>query len=429
MEPGSSLKQSTGIWAELLAAIGDAAEVAVYGKDLAGRYLWANAMAQAVSGLGLDEIIGRTDFQILPKSQAEEFRQIDMQIIASLSDRVCTEVSVTLPDGNQRVYENISKPLHDASGELIGLVGTGVDITERKRLEEELRRQRLLLNTILDHVDAHIYMRDEQYRFHYVNRKSAALFDKSPDEIIGKCVDELMDVETAARIQQLDCEVFRTGKTCSAQDEFVDSEGRKHYFWTVKAPLDPNPDGLRMLVGISTEITELREAHEKMRRLSLTDSLTSLRNRRDFIDHMGSELSRARRSKTLTALLLMDLDHFKSVNDRFGHLVGDQVLVRLAELIHSMIRREDFAGRLGGEEFGVLMPATDEASALNAAERLRRALAEVIFPLPDGQSFQVTMSIGVVVCKAGQLSSEEFYRRADQAMYRAKHAGRNCVRT
>ena len=419
--------QSAEALARHLSEVLNTAEVAAYTKDLSGRYTWANAMALAVTGLALEDIVGKTDFQLMPHSLAEQFRQIDLQIIARQTDRLCTENSVIMADGTQRVFENITKPLKDASGQVVGLVGTAADITERKRLEDELRRQRLLLNTILDHVDAHIYMRDAEHRFHYVNRTSAALFGRPPEEIIGKCDSELMDAETAERIQRLDHRVFRTGKTQSGQDVFVDQDGRERHFWTVKVPFDQGADSTPMLVGISTEITELHEAYEKMRELSLTDPLTSLRNRRDFDEQMGRELSRARRLQTPTALLLIDLDHFKLVNDRFGHLFGDQVLVKVAELIHAVIRREDVAGRLGGEEFGVLMPGVDRASALSIAERLRIAAAEISHAPPDAESLTVTMSIGVAVCHAGEMTSREFFSLADRALYQAKDAGRNCI--
>ena len=420
--------QSAEALAGHLSEVLDTVEVAVYTKDLSGRYTWANGMALAVTGSALEDVIGKTDFQLLPPDLAKRFSEVDLQIIARQTERVCIENHVVMADGTHRVFENITKPLKDASGQLIGVVGTAADITVRKRLEEELRRQRLLLNTILDHVDAHIYMRDAEHRFHYVNRTSAALFGKMPDDIIGKCDSELMDAETAERIQSLDREVFRTGEAQCAQDTFVSEDGRTRYFWTVKVPFDQGTNLTPMLIGISTDITELHEAHEKMRVLSLTDPLTLLRNRRDFDEQMGRELSRARRSHRPTALLLIDLDHFKSVNDRFGHLVGDQVLVKVAELIHSMIRREDIAGRLGGEEFGVLMPGVDRASAMSAAERLRIAAAETQHVSLEGEPLRVTMSIGVAVCHAGSMTSREFFSQADRALYQAKDAGRNCFK-
>lgn len=414
--------------AEQLAAILNAADVAVYSKDLAGRYIWANKKALQVTGLALEEVVGKTDFQLMPREIAERFRQIDIQIIARQSERVTAENTVTMGDGSQRTFENITRPLKNADGELIGLVGTASDITQRKQLEAELRHQRRLFKTILDNVDSHIYMRDADHRFHYVNRATAALLGKSPDNIIGKLDEDLMDAATAEQIQQLDHRVFRTGKTQTGRDTFIDHLGKERHFWTVKVPFGNGDKEPKMLIGISSDITELHEAYEQMRELSLTDPLTSLRNRRDFHEQLGRELSRARRIGSPTALLLMDLDHFKSINDQYGHPVGDQVLIKVADLIGTVIRQEDIAGRLGGEEFGILMPGADIDSARRAAERLRIVLAEATHEAPDSEPFVVTVSIGIAVCEAQDTTSGELFIQADRCLYEAKRAGRNRVR-
>ena len=411
-----------------LAAILNAADVAVYSKDLAGRYIWANKKALQVTGLALEDVVGKTDFQFMPRETAERFRQIDIQIIARQSERVTAENTVTMADGSQRTFENITRPLKNADGELIGLVGTASDITQRKQLEAELRHQRRLLKTILDNIDSHIYMSDADHRFHYVNRAGAAVLGKPAEEIIGKHDIELMDPDTAARLRQLDQKVFQTGETQSGHESLFDQTGKERHFWTVKVPFGNGDKEPKMLIGISTDITELHEAYEQMRELSLTDPLTSLRNRRDFHEQLGRELSRARRIGSPTALLLMDLDHFKSINDQYGHPVGDQVLIKVADLIGTVIRQEDIAGRLGGEEFGILMPGTDLDNARRAAERLRGALAEATHEAPDREPFVVTTSIGIAVCDTHRTTSRELFIQADRCLYEAKRSGRNCVR-
>ncbi|NDY96774.1 sensor domain-containing diguanylate cyclase [Wenzhouxiangella limi] len=413
--------------ADHLRAILDAAEVVVYSKDLDGRYTWANRLGTAVTGLTVEETLGQTDFDLLPRALAERFQQIDEQVIVGHTDRLTVETTVRMADGTERIFENITKPLTDGHGNRVGIVGSASDITERKALEHDLSLQRRLLQTVLDHVDAAIYMLDQSDRYQYVNQACADFYGLSPDEIIGKSVIELLGAEVAEQLAVTSRQVFETGQVQRVEEEVIDGSGARRYFWSIKVPFDPDGEEQRMLIGISTEITPLHEAQEQLRRLSLTDPLTDLSNRRDFEDQVEREFSRARRRKTPTALLLMDLDWFKSINDRFGHPTGDDVLVKVAHLINGVTRAEDVAARLGGEEFALLMPGTDRNEALAVAERLRTRIAEAQHGGAELDTFTVTISIGVAVCASGQTSTKDFYRLADEALMRAKTKGRNRV--
>lgn len=413
--------------ADHLRAVLDAAEVVVYSKDLDGRYTWANHLGRAVTGLTLEETIGQSDFDLLPRALAERFQQIDKQVIDGLTDRLTVESTVQMADGSERIFENITKPLTDGHGKRVGIVGTASDITERKGLEHDLRVQRRLLQAVLDHVDAAIYMLDQSDRYQYVNQACADFYGLSRDQIIGKTVAELLGAEVAEQLAVTSRQVFETGQMQRVEEEVVDSSGARRYFWSIKVPFDPDGGEQQMLIGISTEVTPLHEAQEQLRRLSLTDPLTGLRNRRDFEDQVERELSRARRRESPTALLLMDLDWFKTINDRFGHPAGDDVLVKVAHLINGVTRAEDMAARLGGEEFALLMPGTDRSEALAGAERLRNGIAAAEHRGAELDVFTITISIGVAVCPSGQTSAKDFYRLADRALMRAKKKGRNRV--
>jgi len=178
----------------------------------------------------------------------------------------------------------------------------------------------------------------------------------------------------------------------------------------------------------------LREVNEKLRRqgedlmlMAITDPLTGVGNRRRFSDVAQAELDRSRRHGKSLSVILMDLDHFKSVNDLFGHDVGDQVLIRTAVVLSDVIRSTDLLCRHGGEEFIILLPEETRDGATILAERARAAVAAQVLTTPEGQDVRWTLSVGVASLCDDDLSVEDIVRRADVAMYCAKAAGRNRV--
>jgi diguanylate cyclase (GGDEF)-like protein len=153
------------------------------------------------------------------------------------------------------------------------------------------------------------------------------------------------------------------------------------------------------------------------------DSLTGLASRALFMDRLGSALADARRDGATTALLFVDLDRFKSINDTLGHAVGDQVLMATAERLREQLRAGDLAARLGGDEFAIVLSGiTGAASAVAVADRLVEALADPV--LAGGRWLPMLASIGIAICSPGELESAELIRRADVAMYQAKRGGR-----
>lgn len=164
----------------------------------------------------------------------------------------------------------------------------------------------------------------------------------------------------------------------------------------------------------------------QQRYLALTDTLTGILNRRGFEEAMGREFSRAARKIETISLLLLDIDHFKHINDRFGHQVGDCALALVAKSIGGTLRTEDVFGRLGGEEFGVLLPSIDHARALEVAERLRGLVAALPIDAADRHE-HVTVSIGVASTDADGSDWDSLYRTADQRLYEVKSSGRNKV--
>jgi diguanylate cyclase (GGDEF)-like protein len=175
--------------------------------------------------------------------------------------------------------------------------------------------------------------------------------------------------------------------------------------------------------GVALENARL---HDVVQRQAITDDLTGLVNRRRFIAALQAEVERARRFGSPLTVVLADLDDFKRVNDVFGHHAGDDVLRSFAELVQSHIRDVDVPGRIGGEEFAILLPETDAEGAAQVAERMRHSLSIVPVLVAEGPTVSITSSFGVAELKAGQ-SGDDLMRTADAALYRAKALGKNRV--
>lgn len=175
---------------------------------------------------------------------------------------------------------------------------------------------------------------------------------------------------------------------------------------------------------------ELRTATRALQMLANTDELTGLANRRQLVDRLQDEVERTRRYGRAFSLILLDLDHFKDVNDTYGHAVGDEVLKVTAQAMERVCREMDLAGRMGGEEFAMVLPETDGSGARVAADRLRVEIARCLHDADGHDPFRVTASLGVVTLEAGSdMDVEALLRAADEAMYRAKELGRNRVET
>lgn len=172
----------------------------------------------------------------------------------------------------------------------------------------------------------------------------------------------------------------------------------------------------------------LREANENLEQLARTDPLTGCANRRHFFELGENECERSRRYGRVLSVILMDIDHFKRVNDRYGHAIGDRVLQTVAATMQRSLRRGEVLGRIGGEEFAILLPETDATGAVVVAERIRRRLGALHTPTDHG-TVGITASFGVVDNTSGPTDFDSLVNRADTALYDAKHAGRNRVAT
>jgi diguanylate cyclase (GGDEF)-like protein len=176
---------------------------------------------------------------------------------------------------------------------------------------------------------------------------------------------------------------------------------------------------------LNSQNDRLQDMNEQLEKLSVTDGLTGLFNHRHFWNLLNTELTRVNLHQGHLALVLLDLDDFKKVNDKFGHSVGDVLLQTVGSVLSDTVRDTDIVARYGGEEFGVLLPDTDESGVQQVAEKIRASIEAIRFSIPDTDIvLKVTVSIGVSVFRGNR---REFFNAADRALYKSKAAGKNCV--
>ena len=306
-----------------------------------------------------------------------------------------------------------------------GRLLTYTDVTDSAIRNEELES----LRSALDQVEYGVMLLDRDLRARFINRAFRRMAE-IPDELADsnptfvRIMRHGRDTNAYA-VPNGDLESFiarRLEVVRQGTKEPVElrwSRGR-----VVRNQITALPGGGRMLTY--TDISDLANAAEELERLATTDALTGLCNRRQFFTLAEREWNRVQRYDRPLALLIFDIDSFKSINDRFGHEVGDNVLVRVAAVCREAKRDTDIVARVGGEEFALLLPETDLPSAGLFAERLRSACAK-IYVLPDRRDLAITVSIGVAEVDPGMRGIEDAMRRADAALYAAKRAGRNCV--
>lgn len=201
---------------------------------------------------------------------------------------------------------------------------------------------------------------------------------------------------------------------------FADQAAREHSFTEGEKAF------VRLLVQWVSGELERQRLLEKMTVLARTDDLTGLVNRRVLIERLEEEVERSRRYGNELSFMLLDVDHFKDVNDRFGHPVGDEVLRTLGDILKSSTRSPDIAGRYGGEEFAVVLSQTGIAEAVEMAERVRKRIRDEQFET-EGETFSVTCSVGVAELDNSDSDGQDLLREVDEALYRAKERGRNRV--
>lgn len=320
----------------------------------------------------------------------------------------------------------------DSEGKPLRMIGTTTDITAMRAMSERLQQTVDLVTSLTDEVPGLVF----QYRllpnnesfFSYASAGIKDIYELTPQQV----------ATSAAVIEEIvhpdDLPAYRASLDASAASltpwhlEYRVQLPRQGLRWR-QAHARPRrlQDGSTLWHGFITDVTERKRIETELQEFATIDSLTQLPNRRHFMAQIEAELAQIRRDNDRAAAVLMcDLDHFKSINDKWGHAVGDLALRHFATILREQLRKTDIAGRIGGEEFAVVLRGADVNEATAFARRVQQRIAQT--PLIDGdQCICLTVSVGIALLDASDASADSSLSRSDVALYRAKESGRNRI--
>ncbi|MBI5007059.1 MAG: PAS domain S-box protein [Nitrosomonadales bacterium] len=317
-----------------------------------------------------------------------------------------------------------------ADGRAVRVSGTAMDISSRKQAESEIARLSQWNELLLNSAGEGIYGVDLEGRCTFINPAALGILGFGKEEVLGKNQHLIFHHHRrdGTPYPSEECPIFQTlrdGVRRAVEDTFIRKNGE---LFPVQLTVTPMHENGR-IVGVEAvfqDIAQRKEMEQELIRLATTDPLTGMANRRHFIEQLESELAQVTRFGQPAAFLMIDIDHFKSVNDSHGHAAGDLVLKHFTSLALQRLRRVDLIGRLGGEEFGILLRGSDAEGAKLFAERFRNHVAGA--PALCGDVYiPFTISIGIAMFDEREMSADSVMARADMALYRAKSHGRNRV--
>ncbi|MBL8489439.1 MAG: GGDEF domain-containing protein [Rhodocyclaceae bacterium] len=295
---------------------------------------------------------------------------------------------------------------------------------ERRQIEEALRASKEEYRLLLDESSDPIFTFYRDGRYRYVNRAFADGVGRDMGQIIGRSIWDVFPKAEADRRYATVQWVFEKAETRIIEVRVPRPDGDRHYITTAK-PIFDEEGQVDSVICISKDITDRKTMEEKLSRMAQYDLLTDLPNRALFGDRLRLAISQARRERTHMALMILDLDRFKQINDAHGHHVGDLVLRAAALRMQSCIRESDTVARLGGDEFAVLLPhVAEDSDALVAAEKICAAL-EPPYSVDGHAPLAATTSIGIALYPDHGNEEATLMKCADRAMYDAKAQGRS----
>ncbi len=407
-----------------MASIIEATHDGVIGKSLDGTILSWNPGAERIYGYSAEEAVGRNVASLLPPGSEDQLPGIlarlsrgehvlQLETVRRRKDGVDIDVALTI------------SPIHDTRGAVVGASTIVRDVTEARVMHERLLASEELFRSTVDNAPVGIAIVGSEGRWLRVNKVLCELTGFSEDELLLKSFERLShpdDVESDLEERRR----LLAGEIASYQVEKRLRRADGTTFWSLLAvsPVHgPAGEPVRLVCQM-LDISERKHQESELRHLADHDTLTGLPNRRTFGGHLTRELAQRARHGTPLALLMLDVDHFKQINDTLGHRIGDAILCAAADSMRARIRESDIAGRLGGDEFAVLLPQTDRAGAEIVARDLVGAIA-ALRPVETDPDLRLSASIGVVaVERSAIVAEEELLDAADVAMYNAKAAGR-----
>ncbi|MDB5969229.1 MAG: hypothetical protein JWQ90_1679 [Hydrocarboniphaga sp.] len=318
--------------------------------------------------------------------------------------------------------------LRDEAGQPLHFIAQIQDITERHEAQQDLRRLAAEVEDLYDNAPCGYHTIDENGVFLRVNQTELQWLGYARHELVGrKTLADLLDAEGVSRFRETFAQLKAEGHISGVEYQITRKDGSRFPIMLAASAITDAAGRYLRSRGTIVDITERKRLERELERQARTDVLTGVHNRRHFMDLAAQEVARVRRSGGHVSVLMLDLDHFKSVNDNYGHQTGDMILCQAAGIAVRSMREMDTVCRVGGEEFAILLPGTDRQRAVSAAERLCEAIAMAPISMPDGGSLRITASVGVAVCDQTDADVDVLLKRADIGLYAAKGSGRNRV--
>ncbi len=410
--------------------------------DRAGRITYVNDRFCTISQYSRSELIG-SDHSIVNSHHHPKAFFVDMWRVIGAGQVWQGQVCNSRKDGSQYWVDTTILPVPDDQGLPYQYVSIRTDISAikaaeamlqfgKERLEEqvaqrtaELEERETVLRRITGSAQEAIIMVDHEDRITFWNAAAERLFGYSIEEILGQRLHPMLAPPDAQASHTAAFGQFVATGTGNLVDRTTELTARCRD--GAELPVELALSAVQIKghwcgIGIVRDISERKRAEQALQRLAETDTLTGIANRRKFDETLRVEMNRTQRYALPMSLMMLDIDHFKLVNDRYGHPVGDAVIVEFSRLISANIRAQDFFSRWGGEEFAILVTNNDCDDAKLLAEKLRRLVAEHVFP----DVGQLTASLGLATCEPNE-TIESLVARADRALYQAKAGGRNRV--
>ncbi|MDX2213203.1 MAG: CHASE2 domain-containing protein [Oculatellaceae cyanobacterium bins.114] len=329
---------------------------------------------------------------------------------------------------------------------LFTLIGSAVTMTSYiAYLQEELKKSKEFLNSVINTIPDPIFVKDQNHRWIVLNSAYCRFIGHSLEQLLDKSEPDFLPVEQATLFWQQDNLVFKDGIEQEAEEEFTNANGITYAIAT-KRSLHRDAAGNVFLVGVIRDITqrkkaeeelkrtaaelvrsnaELRQAEDRLRRMAYHDALTGLPNRELLSDRLNQSLEWAKNHDQLIAILFLDLDGFKQINDTYGHDMGNLLLKAVAQRLTRCLRSSDTVARYGGDEFVVLLPAIPSVQDIaRVADKILQTLSQQF--ILDGKMIPVSTSIGISIYPNDTQDEDELIKKADIAMYEAKGLGKNC---
>ena len=398
------------------------------------------ALMGAIRGMDTDAVSLNTGSMQLG---AESLHLVLRQVAAPFVADGPLVVATAMPDTEAMIRWRGNMYVQILAWFAVAFLSTGVLLVEarsRERFEmsaekmhESVQQRDKFISVLMEHAPIMVSYWDAQRKCRYANRMYRDWFGKSEEQIVGIDVQTLLSPEQYEKCGALITATL-LGEPQYFEQQRTKADGSAGYVLSRYIP-DSDGLGVKGFFVIASDITELKLTQLQLEKriedlyvMATTDALTGIDNRRNLLEKVQLEIDRALRYGLTVAFLMMDIDHFKVVNDTYGHDAGDRVLQRVGALLHETVRAPDHVGRLGGEEFGILLTNVTPQLGAEIAEQMRRKVAALVVTYGDAE-ISFTVSIGV----AGLLVDAEnplldLIKRADTAMYDAKKGGRNCVR-